>query len=140
MIQIKKVSPTAVLPKYQRPGDAGLDLHADVDMIINPRERKLIPTGISMAIPQGYVGLIWDRSGLAAKSGLKTGGGVIDSNYRGEIGVVIHNFSQESFKVEKGMRIAQMLIQPVEQREIVEVEELESSSRGENGFGSTGLK
>lgn len=139
MLRIKKLHPEAVLPKYSRAGDAGLDLHAVENIVIPPQERKLIATGIAMAIPDGYAGLIWDRSGMAAKHGLKSMGGVIDSNYRGELAVVLHNLSAEPFTVEKGMRIAQLLIQPVQKKEIVEVEELdENTERGIEGFGSSG--
>ena len=139
MIRIKKLSEDALLPKYAGPREAGMDFHANEEVILQPNERKLISTGIAMAIPNGYVGLLWDRSGLAAKHGLKTMGGVIDSTYRGEIKIILHNLSVQEFKVEKGMRIAQMLIQPVEQRELKEVQELDETERGEDGFGSTGL-
>ena len=116
-----------------------MDFYSSEEAIIAPSERKAIKTGISMAIPDGYVGLLWDRSGLAIKNGLKTMGGVIDSTYRGEIGIIIHNLSNQEFKVERGMRIAQMLIQPVEQKELIEVEELDKTERGTGAFGSTGL-
>ena len=139
MIRIKKLTEDALLPKYAGPREAGMDFHANKETVLQPNERKLISTGIAMAIPEGYVGLLWDRSGLAAKKGLKTMGGVIDSTYRGEIGVIMHNLSKQEFIIEKGMRIAQMLIQPVEQRELKEVDELDETERGEGGFGSTGL-
>lgn len=139
-IKIKKLIGSAVLPKYAGPNEAGMDFYANEQAIIEPNQRKIISTGIAMAIPYGYVGLLWDRSGLAAKNGLKTMGGVIDSTYRGEIKIIIHNLSTERFVVEPGMRIAQMLIQPVEQREMVEVNELEETERSTGGFGSTGLK
>ena len=138
-IKIKKLHPQAILPKYACANDAGMDFYSLENEIINPGERKLIPTGIAMAIPPGYVGLIWDKSGIASKHGIKTMGGVIDSGYRGEIRIVLHNLSNQPFPIEKGMKIAQMLIQPVEQKKIVEVEELDETSRGEGGFGSTGL-
>ncbi len=139
-IKIKKITEDAILPKYAGPNEAGMDFYANEQVIIEPNQRKLISTGIAMAIPLGYVGLLWDRSGLAAKNGLKTMGGVIDSTYRGEIKIIIHNLSTERFAVEKGMRIAQMLIQPVEQRKMIEVKELEETERSAAGFGSTGLK
>ena len=139
-LKIKKLHPEAVLPKYLRPGDAAMDLYANEAKILQPNQRELISTGIAMAIPEGYAGLIWDRSGMAAKSGIKSMGGVIDSNYRGEIKVVLHNLSTQPFTIEKGMRIAQMLIQKVEQKQILEVEELDDTIRGEKGFGSTGTK
>ena len=139
MIKIKKLHPDALLPKYLRKGDAGMDLFANENIILNPNERKLVSTGIAMAIPPGYVGLIWDRSGMAANHGIKSMGGVIDSNYRGEIKVVLHNLSSQPFKIEKGMRIAQMIIQEYFSKEIIEVNELDDSERKDSAFGSTGF-
>ena len=140
MIKIKKLFPDAKLPGYAHPDDAGMDLFSNENIIISPQERKTISTGISMAIPLGYAGLIWDKSGIAHNHGLKTMGGVIDSNYRGEIKVVIHNLSDKPYTFEKGTKIAQMLIQPVEQKKMIVVEELDDTSRGEKGFGSSGMK
>ena len=139
-IKIKKLEATATLPNYAHPGDAGMDFYANETVTISPNERKIISTGIAMAIPQGYVGLVWDKSGLASNHGLKTMAGVIDASYRGEIKILLHNLSNKPYLVEKGNKIAQMLIQPVEQREVVEVEDLNDTSRGADGFGSTGLK
>lgn len=139
-LHIKKLSPTATIPKYIHPNDAGMDLYSCETIIVQPGERKLIPTGIAMAIPIGYVGLIWDKSGIAANHGLKTMAGVIDSGYRGEIKILIHNLSNQPYTVQAGTKVAQMLIQPVVQDEIVEVAELGDTSRGEGGFGSTGMK
>ena len=139
-LKIKKMHSEATIPKYLHPGDAAMDLYANEHKIIQPNQRELISTGIAMAIPQGNVGLIWDRSGMAANHGIKSMGGVIDSNYRVEIKVILHNLTTQPFVVEKGMRIAQMLIQKVEHKEILEVQELDDSVRGEKGFGSTGLK
>lgn len=99
----------------------------------------MVSTGISMAIPKGYAGLIWDKSGLAMKKGIKTMAGVIDAGYQGEIKILLHNLSKEEFKIEKGMKISQMLIQPVESRELLEVDDLEETERGEGGFGSIGI-
>ena len=138
-LKIKKLSDTATLPKYANPGDAGLDLYSDEEMLLEPNQRKLISTGIAMAIPKEFVGLIWDRSGIAVKHGLKTIAGVVDSNYRGEVKIALHNLSDTSFKIEKGHRIAQMLIQPAAQRQILETKDLDETERGEGGFGSTGL-
>lgn len=126
-------------PSYSHPGDAGFDLRASVDCLIPPGGRHLVPTGIRLAIPEGYAGLIWDRSGLAAKHGIHCLAGVVDSGYRGEVKVVLQNLGSEPFKVERGLRIAQMLIQPVVRASLVRVESLENSSRGEGGFGSTGM-
>ncbi len=139
-IQVKRLSATAILPQYALPQDAGMDFYADEETIIPPQERKIISTGIALAIPSGYVGLVWDKSGIAAKHGLKTMGGVVDSGYRGEIKIIVHNLSEEPYLVTKGTKIAQLLIQPVEQRTIVEVDTLDETTRGEGGFGSTGEK
>src|SRR3989338_10243806 len=136
-IKIKKLHPQAILPKYACANDAGMDFYSLENEIINPGERKLIPTGIAMAIPPGYVGIIWDKSGLAAKHGIKTMGGVIDSGYRGEIKILVCNLSDTSYTFEKGTKVAQMLIQPVDKRKIVEVDSLDETERGEGGFGST---
>ena len=139
VIKIKKLSVTAIIPKFANPGDAGMDFYANETIILQSHERKLISTGISMAIPYGYVGLIWDKSGLASKHGLKTMAGVIDSGYRGEIKILVHNLSDQTYTIQQGKKIAQMLIQPIEQREIVEVTDLNETKRGNEGFGSTGL-
>ncbi|MBU0470979.1 MAG: dUTP diphosphatase [Nanoarchaeota archaeon] len=138
-LKIKKLHPEAKMPSYANPGDAGMDFYSNEDLILQPNERKLIPTGISMAIPKGYVGLIWDKSGLASKYGIKTMAGVIDSGYRGEIKILVHNLSADPFEIKRSTKIAQMLIQPIEQKELIEVDELEDTERGEKGFGSTGL-
>ncbi len=138
-IPIKKLSPAAKLPGYAHPWDAGMDLYSAETTTILPHERKLISTGIALAIPSGLVGLVWDKSGIATNHGLKTMAGVIDAGYRGEVKILVHNLSTKPYTVEAGSKIAQLLIQPVEQREIIEVEELDDTSRGEKGFGSTGV-
>ncbi|MBC7363489.1 MAG: dUTP diphosphatase [Candidatus Aminicenantes bacterium] len=137
-IAVKKMVPEARVPVYHHEGDAGMDLFSCVQMVIKPGETAAVPTGLQMAIPFGYVGLIWDKSGIALK-GIHRLAGVVDAGYRGEVRVVLTNLSQEPFEIKPGMKIAQMLVQPVESPEIVEVEELEKTSRGEGGFGSTGL-
>ncbi|MGB9764982.1 MAG: dUTP diphosphatase [Candidatus Saccharicenans sp.] len=137
-VKMKKISPQARIPVYQHAGDAGMDLFSCVEMIIEPGETKAVPTGIQMAIPLGYVGLIWDKSGIALK-GVHRLAGVVDAGYRGEVRVVLTNIGPEPFIITAGMKIAQMLIQPVETAEIIEVEELDKTDRGEGGFGSTGL-
>ncbi len=139
-IKIKKIDKDAILPMYADKMDAGMDFFSNVEAVLNPGERKLIPTGVSMEIPEGYVGLIWDKSGIATKYGIKTMAGVIDSGYRGEILILLHNLSSEEFRIQKGSKIAQMLIQPVKQEEIIEAEELDETERGSKGFGSTGMK
>ncbi|OGY55807.1 MAG: deoxyuridine 5'-triphosphate nucleotidohydrolase [Candidatus Buchananbacteria bacterium RIFCSPLOWO2_01_FULL_40_23b] len=139
-IHIKKLRNDAVVPSYAHAHDAGMDLYACESMVITAGTRGLVPTGIAMAIPAGYVGLIWDKSGVALKFGLKVMGGVIDSGYRGEIKVIVHNLSSADYVVKAGEKVAQMLIQQVMQMPITEVEDLDSTTRGEGGFGSTGLK
>jgi dUTP pyrophosphatase len=138
-VKVKKLSPDAILPKYAHEGDAGMDLFSIEDLIIKAGERALVHTGIYIELPQGFVALIWDKSGLAAKNGLKTMGGVIEYTYRGEYCVVIFNSSNQNFEIKKGQKIAQILVQPICTAEIEEVQELSDSARGEKGFGSTGL-
>jgi dUTP pyrophosphatase len=128
------------IPKlaYAKAGDAAFDLYAAKDMMIAPMGRVQVPTGVAMEIPEGYVGLVWDKSGLSHKFGLRTLGGVVDAGYRGEVMVGIVNLSKEAYTFEKGHKVAQMLIQKCEHCDIVEVKELSDSERGSNGFGSTG--
>ncbi len=140
MIHIKKLNSTAIVPSYAHPHDAGMDLYACESMTIKAGERGLVPTGIAMAIPSGYVGLIWDKSGMALKFGLKVMGGVIDSGYRGEIKIIVHNLSSADYTVKAGEKVAQMLIQQVVQMPLVEIDSLDDTSRGVGGFGSTELK
>ena len=139
-VVIKKVIPDAKIPSYANPGDAGMDLYSAEEIVLKPGNRHAIRTGIMMAIPQGYVGLIWDKSGRAAKEGLKTMGGVIDSGYRGEILVLTHNLGDKEVKIEKNHKIAQMLIQPINSVSFQESDSLDETQRGEGGFGSSGLK
>jgi dUTP pyrophosphatase len=136
-LKVKKIDPEAKIPCYSHPGDAGMDLFSLVDEVIQPGEVKPIPTGIQMAIPEGYVGLIWDKSGISLR-GVHRLAGVVDAGYRGEVRVVMANLGKEPYAIKKGMKIAQMLVQPVETMAIVEAEELDETSRGEGGFGSTG--
>jgi dUTP pyrophosphatase len=140
-VKVKRLSETARLPAYAREGDAGMDIYADETVTILPGERHLVKTGISMSFPHGHAGLIWDKSGIAGKHGLKTIGGVIDEGFRGEVRVAVHNLSNEPYLVETGKKVAQMLVQEVRQKEIVEVSELDNNTaRGEGSFGSTGLE
>lgn len=138
-IAVKKLDKDAKVPAYAHPGDAGMDLFALENIVIQPGTRASVKTGIAMAIPEGYAGLIWDKSGIASKNGIKTMAGVIDSGYRGEIKIVLANLSREVYGIKKGDKIAQMLIQKVKRAEIIEAEELDETMRGEGGFGSTGL-
>ncbi len=137
-VKIKRLNSEVKLPKYANPSDAGMDFYSAESLIIKPGERRTVKTGISMAIPEGFVGLFWDKSGLASKKGIKTMAGVIDSGYRGEIGIVLKNLGHEDFIIEKDMKVAQMLIQPIHSPELEEVDCLEETDRGEGGFGSTG--
>lgn len=136
-LKVKRVVEGAKLPSYHHKGDAGLDIFSAVDCVLEAGAVKAVSTGIKVAIPEGYVGLIWDKSGISLK-GVHRLAGVIDSGYRGEVKVVLVNLSRESFRVEKGMKIAQLLIQPVVVVKVVETDELGETSRGEEGFGSTG--
>ena len=138
-IKIKKLHPDAIIPKYNREGDAGMDLHSVENVLIGPGQKALISTGISIELPPGYVSLIWGRSGLAAKQGITTLGGVIEHTYRGAYGVILLNTSKEMFVVNKGDRIAQLLIQPIVTAEIEEAKELSESPRGNNAWGSSGI-
>jgi dUTP pyrophosphatase len=136
-LRVMKIHPDAKLPVYGHKGDAGLDLFSCEDMVLNVGEAKPVPTGIKMAIAKGYVGLVWDKSGISLK-GVHRLAGVIDTGYRGEVRVVLINLGKEPFIISKGMKIAQMLIQPVECVDVAESAELDDTSRGEGGFGSTG--
>jgi dUTP pyrophosphatase len=138
-VQVQRLAPDLPLPSYSHKGDAGLDFHASETITIQPDASATVKTGIIMAIPEGYAGLIWDRSGLAAKQNIHTLAGVVDSTYRGEIQVVLKNLGLKSITITKGMRIAQMLIQPVASATIQESELLATTARGKGGFGSTGL-
>lgn len=140
ILKVKKVRDTAQLPVYAHTGDAGLDMKAAESAELAPGERTAIPTGLAFELPQGTVGLVWDKSGRSLKEGLKTMAGVIDEGFRGEFMVVVLNTSNKTVKIEVGEKIAQLLIQPVHQVAIQEVKEVGDSSRGQEGFGSTGLQ
>ena len=133
-----EASKDAKLPGYAHEGDAGLDLYSAEDCILKPCEIKAVSTGLKAAIPNGYVGLVWDKSGLALK-GFHVIAGVIDSGYRGVISCVITNISRKDLEIKKHTKIAQLLIQPVAKVEVEETESLDETKRGSKGFGSTGL-
>ena len=137
-IKVQKLSECATIPSKSNQSDAGWDLYAAEDAIIEPLQTELIGTDIAMAIPEGYVGLIWDRSGMATKRGVHRFAGVIDSGYRGQIKVCLWNSTQEHCIINKGDRIAQILFQAVPDFPIIEVQNLDKTSRGSHGFGSTG--
>lgn len=138
-IRIKRLTEEARVPEFAHAGDAGMDLFCAEAVTIAPGERVQVRTGIALAIGEGYVGLIWDKSGLSHKRGLKTVGGVIDAGYRGEVLVGMINLGSEPHTFAVGDKVAQILIQKVEHPTFVEVDELDDTARGEGGFGSTGL-
>lgn len=143
MVKIQTVLGAGVdVPKYAKSGDAGADLVSAENVVIGSRERKLVGTGIRVAIPEGYVGLVHPRSGLALKHGITVlnAPGTVDAGYRGEIGVILYNTGFEPFEVNVGDRIAQLVIQKVETAEFEIVDVLKETERGESGFGSTGVE
>ena len=130
------------VPSYAHPGDAGLDLYAAEEVTLKPFERALVPTGIKVAIPEGYAGFVQPKSGLALKHGLSIVNtpGLIDAGYRGEVGVILINLDPgETITIAKGQKIAQLVIQRVENVTVSVVDELDDTTRGEGGFGSTGI-
>lgn len=137
-IKIKKLHDDAIVPTYGNPGDAGMDIYTAEDVVFLPGEQKRIHTGIAFEIPHGYVGLVWDKSGISFNQGLKIMGGVIDAGFRGELVASMINLSGVEQKIEKGQKFTQMLIQPVALCEIVETDTLSDSIRGEGREGSTG--
>lgn len=140
-VQLKMLDPGLEAPSYAHPGDAGADLRAREDVYLAPGERKLVPTGVSVALPDGFVALIHPRSGLATKFGLTVvnAPGTVDAGYRGEIAVTLLNTDQKHpIELKRGDRIAQMVIQRVEYACFVAVDQLSDSVRGSGGFGSTG--
>ena len=143
-LRIKKLNSSAVIPSYGSASAAGADLYAceGAEVTIKPGETKLIHTGVAMEIPEGYVGLVYARSGIAVKRGLAPANkvGVIDSDYRGEIMVAIHNHSEIEQTIADAERIAQIVIAPYLTVDFVEAQELDETDRGAGGFGSTGTK
>jgi len=137
-LKVKRIHPAAKLPVYGHPGDAGLDLFSVEDLTLAPGETRAVPTGIRVAIPPGHVGLVWDKSGISLR-GVHRLAGVVDAGYRGEVRVVMVNLGRDPFAVHAGMKIAQMLIQPVAAVAVVESDDLDVTSRGEGGFGAAGL-
>jgi dUTP pyrophosphatase len=140
-IPLVRLDPDVPVPSYAHPGDAGADLVTTVDVTLAPGERELVPTGVALALPDGFVGLVHPRSGLAAKHGLSivNAPGTVDSGYRGEIKVCLINLDpREPIKLLRGDRIAQLVVQRVERARFVEVASLSETARGERGHGSTG--
>jgi len=139
-IKMQKLSDLPT-PSYAHKGDAGVDLYAAEEYTLKPMERKLIPTGLKLEIPYGYEGQVRPKSGLAMNEGISHANavGTIDSSYRGEIKIPLINLSNKSYKIEKGKKIGQIIFTKVEEAVFEEVEELSTTTRNENGFGSTGL-
>jgi len=143
-VLIKRLSKQVSLPKYETIGSSGMDLSANIhdNLTIEPGKTVIIPTGLALSIPKGYEAQIRPRSGLAAKNKISVLNtpGTIDADYRGEIKVILINHGNEPFKIEKGFRIAQIVICPVVKAQLVEVDDLNITERGDGGFGSTGTK
>ncbi len=140
-LRIRRLDPSVSVPTYAHPGDAGLDICSAEDVDLEPGQRALVSTGFAMALPAGHAAFVQPRSGLAVRSGISIVNtpGLIDCHYRGEVKVILVNLGEETFQVRKGDRIAQMVIQKVEEARVRVVEELDDTARGEGGFGSTGL-
>lgn len=141
-LRIKRLDPDLPLPRYAHEGDAGLDLYAAESVTLAPFERALVPTGIAVAIPEGFAGFVQPRSGLAIRHGLSLVNtpGLIDSHYRGEIKVIAINLDpSQTLVINRGDKVAQLVIQPIVRAALVECEELDATARGEGGFGSTGV-
>ncbi|MFM8921051.1 MAG: dUTP diphosphatase [Candidatus Nanopelagicaceae bacterium] len=142
-VQIKRLDKDLPIPQYAKSGDAGVDIYARIDCTLAPGQRAMVPTGIAIALPDGYVCFAHPRSGLAAKHGISivNAPGTIDAGYRGEIQIILINTdTQHTFEIKRGDRIAQLVFQMVEHANFHEVEELPDSERGRDGFGSTGSK
>ena len=140
-VKFRKIDPAAILPSYAHPGDAGMDVRSVEELVVEPGGRKLVRTGLMMMLPPGYEAQVRPRSGLALKNGVTVLNtpGTIDEGYRGEVGVILANFGAEPFRVEKGAKIAQIVIAPCTRAEIVETAEVDETARGAGGFGSTGV-
>ena len=142
IVQIQRLDKDLPLPDYARPGDAGMDVYSTIDCTLSPGERAIVPIGIAIALPEGYVCFAHPRSGLAAKNGISivNAPGTIDSGYRGEIKIILINTDKnETFEIKRGDRIAQLVFQKFESARFFEVEQLPESQRGAGGFGSTGV-
>jgi len=138
---VRKLVPDAVMPGYAHEGDSGMDLYSVEDTVIKASQVKTVKTGLAIAMPKGFEAQVRPKSGLAAKFGITVLNtpGTVDSGYRGEIMVIMANHGMEDYRVEKGKKIAQMVIAKVEQAEVEETQELDETTRNEGGFGSTGL-
>ena len=139
-IKVKKLHKDAKLPTHGHPGDAGMDFYTVEDVFFPANGGAQVPTGVAVEIPKGYVGLIWDKSSISFGHGLKIMGGVIDSSYRGEIIMNLRNLSNKNCTLQKGLKVAQMIIQKFEHCDTLEVDELTKTARGAGREGSTGKK
>jgi dUTP pyrophosphatase len=138
-LKVKKLSPDAVVPARSTAGAAGYDLYAAKAGTIPARGKHIVPTDIAMVIPEGYYGRVAPRSGLAAKHHIDVGAGVIDCDYRGPVGVVLFNHAETDYEIAKGDRVAQLVITKIDTPQVIEVDDLDGTVRGEGGFGSTGF-
>ena len=140
-LSIRRIDPAAQMPTYAHPGDAGMDVRSIEELTLEPGARALVHTGLVFQLPPDAEAQVRPRSGLALKHGVTVlnSPGTIDAGYRGEVGVILVNLGQQPFKIEKGMKIAQVVVSRVEQVEIVEVQETDETDRGSGGFGSTGV-
>jgi len=139
-LNFMRTSKEVKIPEYALESDAGFDLISNENISFFPMEQKVVRTGIILEIPKGYVGIIRDRAGIVQKMNIHTLAGTFDSDFRGEISVMLVNMSEESVEIEKGMRIAQMILVPIVKAKFYEVKSLSKTSRGEKSFGSTGMK
>jgi dUTP pyrophosphatase len=141
-LKVKKVSPDAKIPEYAHKGDSGLDLYSVEEAELQPMEIRTVKTGLQVSMPPGFEAQVRPKSGLAAKFGITVLNtpGTVDSGYRGEVMVILANFGKKAYRVEKGSKIAQLVIARVEEAKITEARELDQTARNEGGFGSTGLK
>lgn len=140
ILKVKKLREDAKLPTHGHPGDAGMDFYTIEEVIFPVGQRIRVHTGVAVEIPEGYVGLVWDKSSVSFNLGLKVLSGVIDAGYRGEMILCLFNTSDKEVVIEKGHKFAQMIIQKFEHCDILEVDELSETVRGEGKFGSTGNK
>ena len=140
-LSIRRIDPAAEMPTYAHPGDAGMDVRSIEELTLEPGARALVHTGLVFQLPPDAEAQVRPRSGLALKHGVTVlnSPGTIDAGYRGEVGVILVNLGQQPFKIEKGMKIAQVVVSRVEQAEIVDVQETDETDRGSGGFGSTGV-
>lgn len=140
IVKIKRLNHDVVLPKYAYPGDAGLDLYSRENYTLKPDERHEFALGFALEFPKGFAGLIWDKGSISFLHGIHTIGGVFDAGYRGEYKIMLINLSRKTHKIKKGDKIAQLLIQPVENVKLIEVSAISKSRRGQGRLGSTGKK